>query len=110
MTRARALVVVLASCLGSTACGTPPPASQLPSARAALQRLHATQDCGLGIHATAKIDHFGKGGRVRGDLLVFALWPARLRMDVVGPMNSGIVATLASDASKFSLTDLREKR
>src|SRR4051812_24882942 len=99
MNRAGALVFAsfasLASMLGG--CGTPPPASQVPDARAALQRLHASQDCGLGIHATAKIDHFGKGGRVRGDLLVFALWPARLRMDVVGPMNSGIVATLASD-------------
>jgi hypothetical protein len=102
-------VVVLAS-LGSMACGTPPPASQVPDARAALQRLHATQDCGLGIHASAKIDHFGKGGRVRGDLLMFALWPARLRMDVIGPMNSGIVATLASDDDRFSLADLREKR
>ena len=109
MTRAGALVVVLAS-LGCMACGTSPPASQMPNARAALDRLHATQDCGLGIQAAAKIDHFGKGGRVRGDLLMFALWPARLRMDVVGPMNVGVVATLTSDASKFTLADLREKR
>ncbi len=93
-----------------TGCGTPPPASQVPNARAALDRVHATQDCGLGIHATAKIDHFGKGGRVRGDLLMFALWQARLRMDVIGPMNVGIVATLTSDANKFTLADLREKR
>ena len=109
MTRAGALVVVLAS-LGTTACGTPPPVSRMPDARAALQRLHDTQDCGLGIHASAKIDHFGKGGRVRGDLLMFALWPARLRMDVVGPMNSGVVATLAADTTRFTLADLREKR
>src|SRR4029079_15301097 len=34
----------------------------------------------------------------------------RLRMDVIGPMNSGVVATLASDASRFTLADLREKR
>ncbi len=57
-------------------CGTPPPASKVPTARAAVDRVHATQDCGLGIHANAKIDHFGKGGRVRGDLLAFAVWPA----------------------------------
>lgn len=111
MTRAGALVVLASfASLASMGCGTPPPASQVPDARAALQRLHATQDCGLGIHAAAKIDHFGKGGRVRGDLLMFALWPARLRMDVIGPMNSGIVATLASDAQRFTLADLREKR
>jgi hypothetical protein len=102
----------LAACaaLASAACGTPPPASQVPSARAAIDRLNATQDCGIGIHASAKIDHFGEQGRVRGDLLAFAFWPARLRMDLIGPMNVGIVATLASDGQRFSLSDLREKR
>jgi outer membrane lipoprotein-sorting protein len=90
-------------------CGTPPPASQLPNARAAVDRVHATQDCGIGIHASAKIDHFGKGGRVRGDLLAFAVWPDRLRMDVVSPFGVTL-ATLTSDGNKFSLYDLREKR
>jgi hypothetical protein len=90
-------------------CGTPPPASKVPTVRAAVDRVRATQDCGLGIHATAKIDHFGKGGRVRGDLLAFAVWPARLRMDVVSPFGVTL-ATLASDGDKFSLYDLREKR
>lgn len=105
----KSLAVTLASA-AALGCGTPPPASQVPSARAALDRLHASQDCGIGIHASAKIDQFGKQGRIRGDLLAFALWPARLRMDVIGPMNVGIVATLTSDAGSFSLTDLREKR
>lgn len=90
-------------------CGTPPPPSQLPNARAAVDRIHATQDCGLGIHATAKIDHFGKGGRVRGDLLAYAIWPERIRMDVVSPFGVTL-ATLTSDGNKFSLYDLREKR
>jgi hypothetical protein len=107
---ARVVLVSLLATLGAAGCGTPPPVSQVPDARAALARLHATQDCGLGIQASAKIDHFGKGGRVRGDLLFFALWPARLRMDVVGPMNVGVVATLTSDAQRFALADLREKR
>ena len=92
-----------------TGCGTPPPASRVPTARAAVDRLHATQDCGLGIHANAKIDHFGKGGRVRGDLLAFAVWPERLRMDVISPFGVTL-ATLTSDGEKFSLYDLREKR
>lgn len=102
--------LALFAALAATGCGTPPPTSQFPTARAALDRMHASQDCGLGIQASAKIDHFGKGGRVRGDLLMFALWPARLRMDVIGPMNVGIVATLASDSERFALADLREKR
>ena len=115
MTRAGALVTPLASlaalaALACTGCGTPPPASRMPDARSALTRLHASQDCGGGIQASAKIDHFGKGGRVRGDLLFFAFWPAKLRMDIVGPMNSGVVATLTADEKQFALADLREKR
>ena len=102
--------LLLFAALGSAACGTPPPASVLPDARAAIARMRATQDCGLGIQAGAKIDHFGKGGRVRGDLLFFALWPARLRMDIIGPMNVGVVATLTADDKKFALADLRDKR
>ena len=100
---------LVAALVSTTGCGTPPPASRVPTARAAVQRVHATQDCGLGIHATAKIDHFGKGGRVRGDLLAFAVWPERLRMDVVSPFGVTL-ATLTSDGDKFTLYDLREKR
>ncbi len=100
---------VLAIAVVLVGCGTPPPASQVPDARAALDRLHATQDCGIGIHANAKIDHFGQGGRVRGDLLAFAVWPDRIRMDVIGPMNVGVVATLTSDMGRFALADLRDK-
>lgn len=110
MTKTRTLLGIGLVALGATGCGNPPPASQVPSARAALDRVHATQDCGLGIQASAKIDSFGPQGRVRGSLLMFALWQARLRMDIIGPMNVGIVATLTSDADKFALADLREKR
>jgi len=108
--RLLALAGVASFAGASLGCGTPPPASQVPSVRAALDRMHASQDCGLGIQATAKIDHFGKGGRVRGDLALFALWAERLRMDVIGPMNVGIVATLTSDAGRFALADQREHR
>src|SRR5262245_18793529 len=101
-----AAAAILAALSG---CGTPPPASKVPTVRAAVDRVHATQDCGIGIHANAKIDHFGEGGRVRGDLLAFAVWPARLRMDVISPFGVTL-ATLASDSDKFSLYDLKEKR
>lgn len=102
-------VVVAALVTAVAGCGTPPPASRVPTARAAVDRVLATQDCGAGIHANAKIDHFGKGGRVRGDLLAFAVWPDLLRMDVVSPFGVTL-ATLTSDGTKFSLYDLREKR
>jgi hypothetical protein len=90
-------------------CGVRPPESKVPSGRAAIDRVHATQDCGIGVHATAKIDHFGKGGRIRTDLLAFAVWPDRIRMDVVSPFGVTL-ATLTSDGQRFSLYDLRERR
>ena len=59
MPRASAFVALpLLAALGGLGCGTPPPASLVPDARAALARVHATQDCGLGIHASAKIAPF----------------------------------------------------
>lgn len=106
----KALLGAAALLLTATGCGTPPPASQVPNARAALDRLHATQDCGLGIQASAKIDNFGKGGRIRGDIAMTALWPERIRMEVIGPMNSAIIATLTSDGTKFALEDKRERK
>ncbi len=87
----------------------PPPPSQMPSASAAIDRLRQTGACGLTIQATAKIDHFGEHGRVRGDLLMFAGTPARLRMDVISPFGVAL-ATLTSDGQRFSLYDLRDKR
>lgn len=86
-----------------------PPPSQIPSAEQAIARLHETQACGNGIRAKATIDHFGKEGRVRGDLMLYAVAPANLRMDAVSPFGANL-ATLASDGKRFSLFDVREKR
>jgi hypothetical protein len=61
------------------------------------------------VQASAKIDHFGKQGRVRADLLMFAQTPANLRMDIVSPFGVTL-ATLTSDGSRFALSDLRDKR
>jgi hypothetical protein len=85
-----------------------PPASQPPTADAALSRMHATFTCGNAVQSNAKIDHFGEHGRVRGDLMLFAARPARIRMDVVSPFGVAL-ATLTSDGTTFSLTDLRDK-
>jgi hypothetical protein len=86
----------------------PPPASRVPSAEAAVERLRATGACGTGIQASAKIDHFGEHGRIRGDLLMFVAAPARIRMDIVTPFGVTL-ATLTSDATRFALADLRDK-
>jgi hypothetical protein len=71
--------------------------------------VHATGTCGLGVQASAKIDHIGPKGRARGDLLLYAVSPASLRMDIVSPFGVAL-ATLTSDGQHFALADLREKR
>lgn len=90
-------------------CPQAPPASQLPNAQAAIDRMKATATCGNGVQANAKIDFFGPQGRVRADLLMIATTPASLRMDVLSSFNTQI-ATLTSDGSRFALADFREKR
>jgi hypothetical protein len=102
--------IALAFIVCSTACcGVSPPKSPLPTPQAALDRVRATGTCGLGVQASAKIDHIGPKGRARGDLLLYAIAPASLRMDIVSPFGVNL-ATLTSDGQHFSLADLREKR
>lgn len=92
-----------------TGCATvQPPASAPPTADAALARMHATYACGNAVQATAKIDHFGEHGRVRGDLMLFGARPARVRLDAISPFGVAI-ATLTSDGQRFALADLRDK-
>jgi hypothetical protein len=86
-----------------------PPPSAPPTADAALARMHAPLACGNAIQASAKVDHFGEGGRVRADVLLFAARPARIRMDVVSPFGAAL-ATLTTDGTRFSMADLKDRR
>jgi hypothetical protein len=85
------------------------PASSPPDADAMLERMHAGFACANAIQASAKVDHYGEHGRVRGELMLFAARPARVRLDVVSPFGVA-VATLTSDGERFALADLRDKR
>ncbi len=87
----------------------PPPASQVPTAQAAIDRLRTTGDCEASLKAKAKIDHWSEQGRVRGDVYLFAAYPARLRLDAISPFGVAL-ATLTSDGRSFALADLRAKR
>ena len=93
-------------------CGCPgraPPVSPIPDARSAIERMRATAAGCNGVQASAKIDHFGKEGRIRGDLMMIVAMPANLRMDIVSPFGASI-ATLTSDGESFGLSDLRDKK
>jgi hypothetical protein len=95
----------------SSGCARPvaPPPSAPPSADAVLARMRATFACGNAVQASAKIDHFGEHGRVRGELMLFAARPADLRMDIVSPFGVTL-ATLTTHEARFALADLRDKR
>lgn len=89
-------------------CAVKPPPSQLPSAQAAVERMRATAACGLGVNADAKADYFGAQGRVRIEVLMLAVRPARVRMMATAfNTNAG---TLTSDGARFAFEDVRNKR
>lgn len=102
-------VAVLATLAGAAGCGTPPPASQFPSADDALGRMKAQYACVNGLQSETKIDVVSKRGRVKGDALFFAVNPARVRVDVVSPFGATLYA-LTSDGRDFKMLDLPEKQ
>ena len=102
--------ILAVSSLALVGCpSVPPPVSPMPNAAAAIARMRATHAACNAVQANAKIDHFGKQGRVRGDLLMYAAVPANIRMDVISPFGVSL-ATLTADGTRFSLADLRDKR
>jgi hypothetical protein len=106
-TRAARLLAALAL----PACAASPPASRFPTAADALARMKDTYFCARGLHGEAAVDTFSDRGRIRGKVLLFAVRPAELRVDLLSPppFNS-IVSTLTTGGGEFKLADLREKR
>lgn len=98
-------LVLAALVLGG--CPNPPP-SQFPNGAAALDRMKATYACANGVQGEGKIDHFGPRGRVRGSVLIFAVNPARVRIDVLSPLNS-MLFTLTSNGETFEMLDFEKK-
>jgi len=92
------------------ACATPPPASQFPSAQAAIDRMRATSACGNAIQADAKLDYFASAtGRARLSVLFIAAKPSSLRMDALAPL-VGTVFTLTTNGQTFQVADQRNHR
>lgn len=97
------------SLLSLNCCSVAPPASQFPTADAALQRMKATYDCARGVQGEGKIDHQGDAGRIRGNVMLMAVDPANVRFDVYSPFGV-MLATLTSDGERFSFFDMRNKQ
>ncbi len=102
---AAALLFAVTGCCGSAT----PPKSQFPTADDALSRMKATYACVNGVQGQAKIDHLSKQGRVRGDLLLLAQNPDRVRFDVVSPFGPTLFL-LTSDGKEFQLLDMKNKQ
>lgn len=99
-----------AALVAATGChSAPPPPSQFPNGQAAIDRMRATFECLRGVRGEAKIDHMSEKGRIRGNLMFFAVEPASVRFDVVSPFGVTL-ATLTSDSKRFTMNDLREKK
>jgi outer membrane lipoprotein-sorting protein len=89
-------------------CTSAPPRSQFPDADAALERLHAGFACVVGVQGTSKVDLVTQRGRVKGEVLLFAVNPSSVRFDVVSPFGA-MIYTLTADGKDYKLADLEQK-
>lgn len=104
----RTAVVPALCALLCVACGKAPPPSQFPNGQAALDRMKATYACARGVQGSTKLDHFNDKGRIRGDVMLFAVDPSRLRFDVVSPFGV-MLATLTANTHRFTFFDMKNK-
>lgn len=102
------LVSSLSLLIGLVGCVKSPPASQFPDASAALGRMKATYACARGVQGEGKLDHMNKAGRIRGDVMLMAVDPDRVRFDVISQFGVTL-ATLTSDGRHFSFFDMKNK-
>ncbi|MCC6524777.1 MAG: hypothetical protein IT373_19120 [Polyangiaceae bacterium] len=101
-------MAALALCLGG--CVHPPPKFQFPTAEDALVRMKQGFACANGVHGIGKIDHRSPDqGRVRGEISIFALNPARVRIDVINPFGA-MLFTLTSTSREFQMLDFQQKQ
>ncbi|HRI70466.1 MAG TPA: hypothetical protein PK156_39815 [Polyangium sp.] len=71
--------------------------------------MKATYACVNGVQGTAKIDRFAPEGRIRGEVLLFAVNPDRVRFDVISPFGA-LIYTLTADGQGFQMLDTKEKQ
>jgi hypothetical protein len=90
-------------------CNIAPPASQFPSAQAAIDRMRGSYECSRGLMGEAKLDYFGDEGRIRASMLFATSRPERMRIDVYSPFGATL-STFTSNGREFALTDVKAKK
>ncbi|MBI5536662.1 MAG: hypothetical protein HY898_28340 [Deltaproteobacteria bacterium] len=108
LSRTTHLLACFGLAVGLLGCPPKRPASQFPTGQAALDRMKAMFECARGVQGESKLDHFNDRGRIRGDVQLFAVDPARLRFDVISPFGVTL-ATLTSDGQRFTFFDMKNK-
>jgi len=88
--------------------GMPCPTVRHPDAAAALAAHRALRRPARVIRAEARVEQWGRDGRIRGTVLMFIERPDHVRFDAMTQF--GPAAILTSDGDRFALTDLRENR
>ncbi len=92
-----------------TACGGAScPKQLITSPSAALASRHYDANTIQSLRAEAKVDQRGKGGRIKGRVLMFVERPNHVRFDVMTQFGPALV--LSSDGATFALSDFKEKR
>jgi outer membrane lipoprotein-sorting protein len=96
-----ALSTGTAGCKSAPAC---PANARVDPARALADHASRRQTW-QSLQAEARVTQWGKGGRIRGTVLMFLQQPNRVRFDVMTAV--GPAAVLTSDGERFQLSDLR---
>lgn len=102
-------LALVAGAMGLVGCPAPPrPAFPHTEPEGALQGHRRTRVHVESLRAEARVDQRGRGGRIRGTVLMFVDRPDRVRFDAMTQF--GPAAVLTSDGERFALSDLRENR
>ncbi len=108
MAKGVAFVLCVLCVLGALGCKTAPacPVQARTDPKRALSDHAEGRARWQSLKAEARVTQWGRGGRVRGTVLMFLEQPSRVRFDVMTQV--GPAAVLTSDGDTFQLTDFRE--
>lgn len=96
-------LALLAGC-GGASCPTFPETN----AAAAMARANTNRNTVRSLRAEARVEQWGKKGRIRGTVLLFVERPNHIRFDVLTQF--GPASILTSDGGTFALTDVGENK
>ena len=95
--------LALAGCSGS---GGPPPAHPIRDSATLLSAIRARAARVPSVRAEGSVEHFGRQGRVRGNITIFVMQPDRVRVDTFA--FGHLVSSMVLNAEHFTLLQGQE--